>query len=117
MVFSMCCSTQSISRGLSRSDHRAAYYYYYYYTIGLCPGERPVLRVIMPSGPNYFFRNLPHTREHPTGDFNALVTCRDDAAAAPRAIIAAVSRAYLYYYYYCYHHRWIGDFAYVSGAF
>lgn len=107
-----------ISRGLSRSDHRGlrliiiiiiitygwryVYYYYYYYTT-VRPGERPVLRAIMPSSPNSFAEiyttHTKRARARPPGDFNALVTCRDDAAA-PRAIIAADSRAYLYYYYY-----------------
>jgi len=116
--------------GLSRSDHRAAYYYYYT-RVEVCIIIIIIIITILydcaPRGETSFARyyairselfrrNLPHTRARPPGDFNALVTCRDDdAAAAPRAIIAAVSRACLYYYYY--HHRWIGDFAYVSGAF
>lgn len=59
------------------------------------PGDRPVLRAIMPSGPNSFGRNPPHTR--PAGRLKRaadhLPSDCDDAA--PRAIIAADSRAYM----------------------
>lgn len=59
------------------------------------PGERPVLRAIMPSGPNSFGRNPPHTR--PAGRLKRAADHlpRDCDDAAPRAIIASDSRAYV----------------------
>lgn len=106
-IFSVCCSTQSISRGLSRSRpsdcvlllllyiHGWRYVLLLLYRTIVRPGERPVLRAIMPSGPNSFGRNPPHTR--PAGRLKraADLLPRDCDDAAPRAIIAADSHAYV----------------------